>query len=510
MGGGDKTKTTREATQQEALHLEVFTDFERITPAQTDVMVLATVTAAPLANEERRAPITICAAIDRSGSMKEHLPLLKETLKFMVQQLRADDRLSLISFDHEVKVELPLTNMDAAGKSHAEKAIDSMRDRGQTNLSGGLIAALQQFYNVPAGEASLVESVLLFTDGKANVGITDTPTNERATRSMLTQIGRQTCVFTFGYGGEHDANMLRAIADAGSGLYYYIENVDCIPDSFCDCLGGLLSVSAQNIQLTFMAAGDVMLHHPLTPYKVTAATMNKQYHVTIPDIYCEEEKSILIKATVPKNIDLVDVAQVNVLTCHIQYFDVIECLPRQSVVAALVIQDKACVQPVLAPTNDQVQLQLLRVQTAETIDQANDIAKNGNLNRARDMLNACLVRIEGSQVRCHPLAMHLTQTVQDSVSSLANRMVYLRIGQSQMTNYSHSHMQQRSNTDSTQGAVLCPLPTSQHLVPPGGATAMEVLRNPTIPACPSEGPRKTSPYRISSKAKMMNKYVSSK
>ena len=65
MGGGDKAKTTREASQQEALHLEVFTDYERITPAQTDVMVLATVTAAPLANEERRAPITICAAIDR-------------------------------------------------------------------------------------------------------------------------------------------------------------------------------------------------------------------------------------------------------------------------------------------------------------------------------------------------------------------------------------------------------------------------------------------------------------
>ena len=62
---------------------------------------------------------------------------------------------------------------------------------------------------------------------------------------MLNQIGRQTCVFTFGYGSEHDANMLRAVADAGSGLFYYIDNIDCIPDSFCDCLGGLLSVSAQ-------------------------------------------------------------------------------------------------------------------------------------------------------------------------------------------------------------------------------------------------------------------------
>lgn len=34
--------------------------------------------------------------------MKDHLPLLKETLQFMVQQLRAEDKLCLITFDHEV------------------------------------------------------------------------------------------------------------------------------------------------------------------------------------------------------------------------------------------------------------------------------------------------------------------------------------------------------------------------------------------------------------------------
>jgi len=62
---------------------------------------------------------------------------------------------------------------------------------------------------------------------------------------MLTQIGRQACVFTFGYGSEHDADLLHAVADAGNGLFYYIDNKDSIPESFCDCLGGLLSVAAQ-------------------------------------------------------------------------------------------------------------------------------------------------------------------------------------------------------------------------------------------------------------------------
>lgn len=39
--------------------------------------------------------------------------------------------------------------------------------------------------------------------------------------------------------------MLLSIAEAGNGLFYYIDNPENIPESFCDCLGGLLSVAAQ-------------------------------------------------------------------------------------------------------------------------------------------------------------------------------------------------------------------------------------------------------------------------
>lgn len=49
------------------------------------------------------------ASPSSSGSMKDHLPLLKETLQFMVQQLRAEDKLCLITFDHEVSHHLTIT-----------------------------------------------------------------------------------------------------------------------------------------------------------------------------------------------------------------------------------------------------------------------------------------------------------------------------------------------------------------------------------------------------------------
>ena len=57
-----------------------------------------------------------------------------------------------------------------------------MKERGHTNLSGGLLAALEALYRVPGNKASLVESVLLFTDGKANVGIRDQAALVKATK----------------------------------------------------------------------------------------------------------------------------------------------------------------------------------------------------------------------------------------------------------------------------------------------------------------------------------------
>ena len=72
--------------------------------------------------------------------------------------------------------------MDSSGKLLAGKAIESVKERGHTNLSGGLLAALEVLYRISSDDASLVESVLLFTDGKANVGIKDQTALEKATR----------------------------------------------------------------------------------------------------------------------------------------------------------------------------------------------------------------------------------------------------------------------------------------------------------------------------------------
>ena len=46
----------------------------------------------------------------------------------------------------QVKTELTLTAMTTNGKLLAEKAIEGVKERGHTNLSGGLLAALEVLY----------------------------------------------------------------------------------------------------------------------------------------------------------------------------------------------------------------------------------------------------------------------------------------------------------------------------------------------------------------------------
>lgn len=67
---------------------------------------------------------------------------------------------------------------------------------------------------------------MLFTDGLANVGLVKSSEIVKALQQRLDKIDAVCSVFTFGYGADHDQNMLKEIAEAGRGLYYFIEGLE--------------------------------------------------------------------------------------------------------------------------------------------------------------------------------------------------------------------------------------------------------------------------------------------
>ncbi len=58
---------------------------------------------------------------------------------------------------------------------------------------------------------------------------------------------------TFGYGSDHDADLMDDLAKLKDGTFYFIEKVDDVGDCFADCVGGLISVVAKDGVISVMA-----------------------------------------------------------------------------------------------------------------------------------------------------------------------------------------------------------------------------------------------------------------
>ena len=244
-----------------------------------------------------RAPVEVCAVIDRSGSMGDgKLALVLKALEFIVRELTHEDKLCVVTYDHVVSTAMPLTVMTAAKKEEATRLIKAIRTGGTTNLSGGLLSGLDVFAGAAAAEAGgaakTKKAVWLFTDGHANVGLTTTDPIVTAVHEKMPEDGRVS-ISTFGFGKQHNDEMLRAVAEAGDGLYYFIETQDQIAECFAECLGGLLTVVASDVAVTFTPApGAEVLRVPeSTSAKVEGGVVTVRY----PDLYAEETRTVLVE-----------------------------------------------------------------------------------------------------------------------------------------------------------------------------------------------------------------------
>ena len=87
---------------------------------------------------------------------------------------------------------------------------------------------------------AVVRSTFLFTDGHANMGITKTEDLCQAASGLLGELKEyKSSISTFGFGADHNADMLRCLADTTTdGTYSHVESEDQIAEVFGEALGG--------------------------------------------------------------------------------------------------------------------------------------------------------------------------------------------------------------------------------------------------------------------------------
>ena len=194
---------------------------------------------------EDRPPLNLVFLIDTSGSMQDanKLPLLKQSFRLMLAELRPEDEVSIVTYAGSAGQVLEPTR--AAERSVILDALDRLEAGGSTAGQAGL----QQAYQVAEGMAgdSEVTRVILATDGDFNVGLSD-PDALKDFIAEKRETGTYLSVLGFGRGNLDDATM-QALAQNGNGTAAYIDTLSEARKVLVDQLTGALFPIANDVKI---------------------------------------------------------------------------------------------------------------------------------------------------------------------------------------------------------------------------------------------------------------------
>jgi Ca-activated chloride channel family protein len=190
-------------------------------------------------------PSNLVFLIDVSGSMQQadKLPLVQQSLRLLVNELSAQDKIAMVVYAGNSGLVLPSTS--CSQKEKILRAIDNLQAGGSTNGAAGI----NQAYEV--AKANFLSSgnnrVILCTDGDFNVGI-----NSDADLVALIEKKREEGVFLsvlgFGMGNYKDSKMEK-LADKGNGNYAYIDNLAEAKKNLVTQMGGTLLTIAKDVKI---------------------------------------------------------------------------------------------------------------------------------------------------------------------------------------------------------------------------------------------------------------------
>ncbi len=213
--------------------------------------------------ENERAKSNFVFLVDVSGSMNDSnkLPLLKESFKKLVNNLKPEDKISIVVYAGRAGVVLEPTS--GKEKDKILKALDDLSAGGST--AGG--EGIKKAYDLAA--ENLVKNgnnrVILATDGDFNVGVTsnseleDIISSYRSKNIYLTILG-------FGMGNYKDDRMER-LSNKGNGNYYYIDNPKEADKVLVNGLMGTLYTIAKDVKIQIEFNPSVVKEYRLIGYE---------------------------------------------------------------------------------------------------------------------------------------------------------------------------------------------------------------------------------------------------
>ena len=195
--------------------------------------------------EEKRPKLNLVFLIDVSGSMSDwnKMPLVRDGMFQLLDKLRPEDRISIVTYASDTQVRLAPTPGNE--KSAIEKVLLELNPYGGTSGGDGL----QKAYALAREnfDPEAVNRIILCSDGDFNVGITD----PEALKSLVEREAKSGVFLTvlgFGMGNFHDDRM-KTLAASGNGNYAYVDSRSEAKKVLADDLVGSMIPIAKDVKL---------------------------------------------------------------------------------------------------------------------------------------------------------------------------------------------------------------------------------------------------------------------
>merc|ERR1719230_1946906 len=240
---------------------------------------------------------------------------------------------------------------------------------------------------------------------------------------------------TFGFGANHNAQLMKALAENGRGMYAFIENTDQIADTFAECLGGLVSVVGQNLKVQVQALNNVQINRCLVKgYPVKVDIPGKKHTISVKDVQSEESRDFIFELKVPQ-IEA-EKKEDPLIQLSVNYDNVVrgstETLTNICTVNR--IDGKQ-----IGERNLELDLQYNRVLAANAMEEADKLAKRGQLSDARRVLTTAQEHIEKSRTNQDEFCIGLVKDIQTCQSNMVDHSSYRTRGSKMLSSGCHSH-----------------------------------------------------------------------
>lgn len=404
---------------------------------------------------ESRIPIDLLCVIDCSGSMEgEKITLVQNALNILLEHLKDKDRLALITFNSSSKKLADLEYTTQNNKNFFQNKINEIIAGGGTNINSGLISAFEIMKSRKTWNS--VTSIFVLSDGL------DSGADKEIGNSIrLNNFEQETfSIHTFGFGTDHDPNLMSNISKLKSGNFYFIEKLDIVDECFVDGLGALTSIIAKNVEIRLKVFNQ---KQPLTDMRIckTYGSMFKfdentrEYSIIIPYLSSGCTKDLIIEISIPPILKQ--------LTDETRKFDLLlaelstedpktnKIIKKQLTLSMLLFNED---EKIYLDKNDKIKENVcvnhLRVKGAEIMEQILKVGDNQNFKSVQEKLDETLNEISKNPYvadkRLEVLSNDLKILKKNSINQKS-----LSLGRAYSTSFTKVHMEQLSNPSKNLG-----------------------------------------------------------